>query len=255
MYDWFVAAYQNTSLSGKKIDPFVRKYNIDMSEFEPGPYETYAKFFDRRFQSGRRPFIVNSEELAAFAEARYLGWSSWGGEMMFPVKGRSVSAAEILGSNEAAQPYQGGPVILARLSPMDYHHLHYPDDGMTLRETKLGGRLWTVNPNALRHRPKILLENERVIQVLETRHFGRLAFVEIGALSVGRIFRVHPLDKSYRRGEEKSVFRFGGSAVLVLGEKGAWLPSKDLLEQTRGGVETFVRLGQPIGHTETSSDC
>jgi phosphatidylserine decarboxylase len=49
-------------------------------------------------------------------------------------------------------------------------------------------------------------------------NFGRRAFVEIGALSVGRIIQVRPLDAPFRRGEEKSVFRFGGSAVVVFGE-------------------------------------
>ncbi len=83
--------------------------------------------------------------------------------------------------------------------------------------------------------------------ILETRNFGRLAFVEIGALSVGRIVQVHPLDSPFHRGEEKSVFRFGGSAIVVFGEQGPWRPSDDLLTHTRDGVETLVRLGETIG--------
>jgi phosphatidylserine decarboxylase len=52
-----------------------------------------------------------------------------------------------------------------------------------------------------------------------THHFGRLGFEEIGALSVGRIVQTHPLDKSFDRGQEKSVFRFGGSAIAVFASK------------------------------------
>jgi hypothetical protein len=48
--------------------------------------------------------------------------------------------------------------------------------------------------------------------------------VEVGALSVGRIVQVHPLDAPFQRGEEKSVFHFGGSAIVVFGEPGAWRP-------------------------------
>jgi phosphatidylserine decarboxylase len=246
MYDWLIAAYQNTRFSAKKIEPFVQKYSIDMSEFEPGPYQTYADFFDRRFLPNKRQFTQKANEMAAFAEARYLGWCSWNAETLFSVKGHSVTAADILGDDELAKPYEGGPTLLARLSPMDYHHLHYPDDGESLEEKRIGRRLWTVNPNALRNKPEILLKNERVIQILNTRHMGRLAFVEIGALSVGRIVRVHPTDKPFKRGDEKSVFRFGGSAVVVFGEKNAWQPSADILEQTRAGVETYIRLGQPV---------
>src|SRR3954464_4928740 len=48
-YDWLVAAYQDTRLSARKIQPFIEKHNIDMSEFEPGPYKTYADFSNARF--------------------------------------------------------------------------------------------------------------------------------------------------------------------------------------------------------------
>jgi phosphatidylserine decarboxylase len=71
--------------------------------------------------------------------------------------------------------------------------------------------------------------------------------VEIGALSVGRIVQVHPLERPFERGEEKSVFKFGGSAIIVFGESGSWRPSDDLLEYTKRGIETLVRLGDTVG--------
>jgi phosphatidylserine decarboxylase len=42
------------------------------------------------------------------------------------------------------------------------------------------------------------------------------------------------------------VFRFGGSAVIVFGQEGAWRPCDDLLAHTKEGVETLVRLGETI---------
>jgi phosphatidylserine decarboxylase len=101
----------------------------------------------------------------------------------------------------------------------------------------------------LLNQPNILFVNERWINILDTRNFGRLGFVEVGALSVGRIAQVHPLDAPFRRGEEKSVFRFGGSAIVVFGEPGRWRPSDDLLAHTKDGVETVVRLGERVGLT------
>jgi phosphatidylserine decarboxylase len=137
-------------------------------------------------------------------------------------------------------------VLLARLAPVDYHHVHYPDDGVTLEQEQLGSRLWTVNWHALQNKDDILFQNERCLSILETRNFGRLAFVEIGALSVGRIVQIHSLEESFRRGDEKSVFRFGGSAIVVFGQRGAWRPCDDLIEHTQEGVETVVRLGGTI---------
>jgi phosphatidylserine decarboxylase len=93
----------------------------------------------------------------------------------------------------------------------------------------------------------ILLRNERQIDILETKNFGRLAFVEVGAMSVGRIVQVHPRETAFQRGAEKSVFKFGGSAIVVFGEPGKWRPADDILRHTGQNIETLVRLGDNIG--------
>ncbi len=187
LYDWLVAAYQNTRWSARQIEPFIRKNDIDMSDFMPVTYRSFAEFFDREFRPGARKCPSAPDEMGAFAEARYLAWDRLGAEQRFPVKGHSLDAERLLGNTERARPYIAGPILLARLSPLDYHHVHYPDDGRTLDEDRLGRRLWTVNWRALPSKQDILFSNERHINILETRNFGRLAFVEVGALSVGRI--------------------------------------------------------------------
>jgi phosphatidylserine decarboxylase len=247
LYDRLDAAYRNTRWSARDIEPFIRKYHIDMSEFEPVKYRSFAEFFDRRFRRGAREFPSAPDEMGAFAEARFLAWDRLAAEQQFPVKGYSLSAEHILGNAERARSFIGGPVLLVRLAPVDYHRVHYCDDGTTLDHDRLGRRLWTVNQHALRSKPDILFSNERNVNILETRNFGRLGFVEVGALSVGRIVQVHPLDVPFHRGEEKSLFCFGGSAIVVFGEPGAWRPSDDILEHTREGVETLVRLGETVG--------
>jgi phosphatidylserine decarboxylase len=246
LYDRLYAAYENSRLSKREVEPFIRKYGIDMSEFEPVEYRSFAEFFDRRFRPGVRAFPTAPEEMGAFAEARYLAWERWDVPQQFPVKGHSLSAEQILGNAQRTRPFLDGPVLLVRLAPVDYHHVHYPDQGRTLEHDRLGKRLWTVNWHALLNKPDILFSNERNITILATSNFGRLAFVEVGALSVGRIVQVHPLDTPFARGQEKSVFRFGGSAIVVFGEPGSWRPAGDVLAQTKQGVETFVRLGEPI---------
>jgi phosphatidylserine decarboxylase len=248
LYDWLVALYQNSERSARQIEPFIRKHHIEMSEFKPVSYRSFAEFFDREFLAGARPFVGAPNEMAAFAEARYFGWRRVLPEQQFPIKGRSLNAEQVLGSAARAAPFLGGPVVLGRLSPMDYHHVHYPDDGATLENIKLGRSLWTVQWHALQHQPDIMLRNEREIQILDTDHFGRLAFVEVGAMSVGRIVQVHPLDRRFERGDKKSVFKFGGSAVIIFGEAGKWQPADDILEHTERNIETLIRLGDVIAH-------
>ena len=247
LFDWLVAAYQNTRWSARQIEPFIRKYQIDMSEFEPVKYRSFAEFFDRRFRPGVRQFPSAADQMGAFAEARYFAWDRLQADQRFPIKGHSLCPEQILGNAQRARPFIGGAVFLARLAPVDYHYVHYCDDGNTLDHDRLGRRLWTVNRHALENKQDILFSNERNVNILQTPHFGRLGFVEVGALSVGRIDQTHPLELPFRRGQEKSMFRFGGSAIVVFGEPGAWRPSDDLLQRTREGVETLVRLGETVG--------
>jgi phosphatidylserine decarboxylase len=246
LVDWLVAFRQNTRWSAKRIGPFIRKHQIDMSEFEPVEYRSFAEFFDRRFRPGVRTFPSAPGEMGAFAEARYFAWARLDPDQQFPVKGYSLNATQILGDAERAQMFLGGPVLLCRLAPVDCHHVHYPDDGTTLETDWIGGRLWTVNWHALQSKPDILFSNQRQINILQTRNFGRLAFVEIGALSVGRIVQVHPTEEDFHRGDEKAAFRFGGSAIVVFGEQGCWQPAADLLARTGKGIETLVRLGECV---------
>src|SRR5205085_3712855 len=119
-----------------------------------------------------------------------------------------------------------------------------PDHGRTMDHDRLGHRLWTVNWHALQSKDDILFTNERQINLLQTRNFGILAFVEIGAMTVGRIVQVHPIDAPFKRGDEKSLFCFGGSAVIVFGEPDAWRPTEDIFQHTPEGVETLLRLGE-----------
>lgn len=248
LFDWLLAAYYDTRPSVRAIEPFIRSHKIEMGDFEPVIYRSYSDFFERYFKPGARSFPTEAGVMGAFAEARYFGWDKVAPDQTFPIKGHSLSVEEILGDQGKSWPFQGGPVMLARLAPADYHHTHYFDDGETVDHWWRGGRLWTVNWRALLNMPEILFVNERQITILQTRNFGRVAFVEIGALSVGRIVQVRRHDAPFHRGDEKSVFRFGGSAIVLFGEPGRWRPTADILQHTRDGVETHIPLGEPIAH-------
>ena len=110
----------------------------------------------------------------------------------------------------------------------------------------MGKRNWTVTWHALQHKEDILFQNERQVNLLETGNFGRLGFVEVGTFNVGRVVQVHPIETPFQRGQQKSMFRFGGSAIVVFGEPGAWRPSDDVLRHTQEGLETFVWLGDTV---------
>jgi phosphatidylserine decarboxylase len=239
-------AYQSSSLSQHKVNPFVRQFRIPMEEYEGAPFRSFNDFFIRKFKPGTRPLDETPSHMPAFVEARYFAYQKVNSEQKIPVKGAALSPAALLGSEEKARPFVGGPLLLARLCPTDYHRFHFPDNGRILDSYKLHGKLHSVNPMALKFKNEIFITNEREVTLLETRNFGKLAYLEVGALCVGKIVQTYGSKKEFKRGDEKGYFLFGGSTVIVLGEKGAWKPDADLLEQTSENRETLVRLGERI---------
>ena len=255
---YFSQAYgllQDLPSSHKKVRPFVEKFKIPMEDYEPGTrpaidqrdsYKTFNEFFIRKFRLGKRSFVREQERMAAFAEARYVGFSEIENDRLYPVKGNYLLAKDLVGNEQIAKIFEGGPLLIARLCPVDYHRYHYPDNGKVLENYRVPGVYDSVNPFALKYKNQIFIKNERHVSIIQTENFGRLAYIEVGAICVGKIVQSHRWNKPFLRGEEKGYFLFGGSTVIVLGEKGAWKPSKDIIENTNKGYETYLHLGQEV---------
>lgn len=245
---------QSCGLTKKKVAPFIHDFKINMDEFIPeqgreqaSPYSSFNQFFIRRFKEGKRPF-VSASEFPAFSEARYFGYEALTDEEAIPVKGKYLTAKALLANDKWASYFEGGPCLLARLCPVDYHRFHFPDDGEILDFYPVEGALHSVNPLALKKVPEIFSINERAVTILETSNFGKLAYVEVGAICVGKIIQSREMSGSFKRGEEKGYFLFGGSTVIVLGEKGKWRPDDIILEKTKEGMEVYQKLGTSLGH-------
>jgi phosphatidylserine decarboxylase len=246
---WFsklYGAFQSTALSRLKIKPFIRDFSIPMELFEAKKFANFNEFFIRKFRSGARPIAHDAKRMPAFAEARYLAWERISLDQTFPVKGASLTAAALLRSDELAKTFEGGPLMIARLCPTDYHRFHFPDDGTYLTQSRLPGGLHSVNPAALKYYSDIFATNERQVSILQTENFGKLAYIEVGALCVGKIVQTHPTHGSFRRGEEKGYFLFGGSTVIVIGEPGRWVPDADIIQNTAMRREVLICLGEGI---------
>lgn len=247
---------QSSMVTQLKVPKFVKNFNIDLNEYEAGSvevdnkelsYKNFNEFFIRKFKKGKRKFVQDSNVLPACCEARYFGYDKIDDDVLVPVKGKYLNAAQLIGDAEKAKPFEGGSLVIARLCPVDYHRYHYPDSGKTIESFPIHGQFHSVNPIALKNRPEIFIANERRVSILETKNFGKLAYIEVGAAMVGKIIQSHDEDKSFRRGQEKGYFLFGGSTVIVIGEQGRWTPSEDIVTNTRQGIETYLQLGDAMG--------
>lgn len=139
-----------------------------------------------------------------------------------------------------------------RLCVDDYHRYCYIDWGVKGENHFLPGILHTVRPIALASCP-VFIQNSREYTVLETEHFGAVTQVEVGALLVGRIQNHHG-PGPFQKGQEKGLFLFGGSTILLLLEphRVALLP--ELLTQCQGGREIPVRQGQTLGYAASAQN-
>jgi phosphatidylserine decarboxylase len=240
-----VGVYYSSPLSASLIPKFVDQFKINKDDFEWQNFKSFNDFFIRKFKPGRRMFDLNSESLCAPAEGRVLAFDSSAPET-FPIKGHLLDRSALLGRSSRWEPFfREGPALIFRLCPVDYHRFHYPCEGINLETYRLHGPLESVHPHALALQKNILFTNERSISILENPHFGKLAYIEVGALFVGSIIQTHQ-QSSFSKGDEKGYFLFGGSTVILLGEKNKWNPSWELIQKTKEGIESYIRLGQTI---------
>jgi phosphatidylserine decarboxylase len=215
-------SYQDTILSRSKIKPFIKKFSIPMHEYEDKEFTSFNDFFIRKFRPESRVFEANPTQLPAPCEGRYLFFDKLSLETPLPVKGASLDLTTLLGDGDLAKKFVGGPGTICRLCPVDYHRFHFPDDGKLVSLTKLKGAY----------------------------HFGLIAYLEVGALCVGKIVQSFT-GEEFKRGEEKGYFLFGGSTTILLGTPKAWQWDVDLLEQSQKGLETYIKLGASIGRADS----
>lgn len=237
---------QKLPCSKKKIAPFVEQYKIDSSEFEKrvDQFTSFNDFFTRKLIPTARPIAKTQVVLPADARYRIIPNLS---EAKFLIKGRAFDLAEFLGSPTLAEKYAGGSMVIARLCPLDYHRFHFPCQGIPGEPKQINGYLYSVNPIALKENWKILAENRRVLTLMETESMGTVAMVEVGATCVGEIFQTFTPRAAVEKGAEKGVFSFGGSAMVLLFEKGSIRFASDLL-QIPEGLEIVGKMGQPLGN-------
>jgi phosphatidylserine decarboxylase len=246
-FNFIYGLYKNSKLSLKQIQKDIHDYAIDMDLYENGPFNNYTDFFLRKFKKGVRPFDENPRIMSAFAEGRVLAYEEITPTHQYPVKGAYLSADKLLNDKSLAQEFMGGPIVIIRLCPIDYHHFHFPDNGKILKSWKVGGVYHSVNVLALKHKGDIFIDNEREITLMQTENFGKLAYIEVGAMCVGKIIQEDPNLTEFEKGQLKGHFEFGASTVILLGEKGKWKPSEDIIIHSIENRESFIKLGDEIG--------
>lgn len=245
-FSWLYGLSKRTRRSREQIRKFIDTLQVDTSEIEKpiDSYESLDEFFTRRLKPGARPVDQDPEHLLSPCDGRAFAWRSLGWRELV-VKKTRATIAQIIGDPVLASEFADPAVLLVRLAAADYHRCHFPADGIAAPASAAGSRLHSVHPIALEAGAPSFA-NYRMITRLDSDGFGPLLIIEIGALTVGSIVQTFTPSK-VKRGAEKSYFRFGGSALLMLAQGRRVVLDDDLIDATEQGVESRVRVGTRVG--------
>ena len=237
--------YCRTPFSAKVIPKFIKQYNIDMTGCN-GTYKNFTQFFSREKENvlfPAEPGVLGSPcegLVSVFADIKQ--------DQVVAAKGASFSLAELFRDKELAKEYEGGTMVSIRLTPANYHRMHFFDDGVVTSTQMIKGDLYSVSPLALNRVVRLYCRNKRAVIKFSTENFGDVVLVEVGATFVGSIVHCFTDGQKVARGQVASYFKPGGSLVLMFLKKGHFTPSEDLTTRTAEGYETRIPIGEPLGN-------
>lgn len=225
------------------IPGFIKKNQIDLSEYEQEDYGSFNAFFCRHIRKEVRPIDGRQDVMIAPCDGLLTVYPIEAGTVV-PVKQSRYRVRDLLRDETLAEQFDGGLCLVYRLCVNHYHRYGYVETGRKSENIHLDGILHTVRPIALRNVP-VFTENAREYTVIETEQMGKLVQMEVGAMLVGRIDNLHGA-RDVQRGEEKGRFLYGGSTIIVLVQKDRIQVLPEIREATAMGQEFPVKMGQPI---------
>ena len=237
--------FLSTRLSRRIVPSFVKKNHIDLGIYERQEFDSYNAFFTRKIKAEQRPINDQKNVLISPSDGKVTAYPITQ-KGRFWIKHTQYTAAQLLKDERLAERYMGGWIYVIRLTVDDYHRYCYVADGRKSRQRKIRGVLHTVNPVANDYYP-IYKMNSREYCLLKTKELGTILLMEVGALMVGKINNHEEDSAQVKRGDEKGMFEFGGSTIVVMTEPGMAEPDKDIIQNTKAQAETLVKMGEPIG--------
>ncbi len=234
--------------SARDIAPFVERFGIDMEEAEKkiADFQSFNDFFYRKLKPASRPV---GEGFVSPADGKLLAFERAGDLSELFVKGERFTLDRYLGKAQLARQFQDASLLVVRLAPNDYHRFHFPCEGEAAAPVLINGWYYSVSPYAVRPNfARVFCENKRSYTLLDSPEFGTVLLSPVGATMVGTIVHTYVPEAVVAKGAEMGYFAFGGSSLLLLMDRNRLRLDKDLLDNTRNGLETAVKMGETIGH-------
>lgn len=236
--------FLDTPFSKVLIKPFVKRNGIDLSMYYSEGFNCFNDCFARSIRPGYRKFDMDPEAFCSPCDG-LLSVYDISDDLIIPVKGSLYSVSGLLRSKKLGRQFEGGYCLVYRLCVNHYHRYCYIDNGSKGKNHFIPGKLHTVRPIALYNYP-VFTENSREFTVMKTENFGKIVQMEVGAMLVGKISNNHEAC-DFKKGQEKGCFLYGGSTIIVLVKKDKICLNKEILDNSKFGLETPVIMGEKIG--------
>jgi len=236
------------------IHAFIKYYKIDISEIKHpiSFFRCFNDFFSRELKDNARPIDKEPSHLISPADSRLLVFDLSSSPDL-PVKGYWYSLRELVNDKKIFKEYSTGWCFIYRLAPSDYHRFCYIDNGYHDKVKRIRGVLNSVNPVALSSVRNLLSKNYRELTVLNTENFGKVLHLEVGALLVGKIVQRNRNSYSFKKGEEKGWFEYGGSTIIQIFKKDNIIPDPDIIQHSTNKIESLVKMGEKTGNNSISN--
>lgn len=225
------------------INGFIKKYNINNELFVDREYKSFNDYFSRDKKEKYKNVDIVSNKFISPCDCKLTVYNAI--DNFFCIKNVSYDLETLLMNKQLANEYKDGYVVICRLTPDNFHRYCYIDDGYHGENIKIKGVLHTVRPVAIENIP-VFITNSRSYTILNTVNFGKVIQVEVGALLVGKI-KNNYVNYNFKKGEEKGLFEYGGSTIILIVKKENVKIDDDLFENTKNGYETCINMGEKIG--------
>jgi len=236
--------YMDSPISKIHIAGFIKNNAIDMSQYEKQDYHCFNDFFTRKVKAEERPFNMEKDILVSPSDGLLSAYKITE-ESDFYIKRSHYRIKDLIKGSKKAPDYKDGICLVFRLCVDNYHRYHYIDNGTILENRAIDGILHTVRPIAVNKYP-VFIQNSREYTVIETENFKTISQIEVGAMMIGKI-KNHHKKGAVKKGNEKGMFLYGGSTIVLLLEKDTVNIPDFYFENTKKGIETNVKCGMQIG--------
>lgn len=236
-------AFLSSRLSKPLIKGFVKSNGINLNDYKTDNFTCFNDCFCREIKAELRPMDFGKNHFISPCDGLLSAYKITD-DTVLPIKQSHYTISELLGGDEVYKKYKDGICLVFRLCVDHYHRYCYVDNLKVVKKRFINGRLHTVRPIALERYP-VFVQNCREYTIMETENFGTVTQIEVGAMLVGKI-KNHHSEGEFSKGEEKGMFLYGGSTIVLLLENNATVINPEYFLATEKGEETPVKMGENL---------